>query len=409
MITLDDIRARDAADPLAQFRDRFDLPEGVNYLDGNSLGPLPRSTLPRMHNVLSEEWGRDLITSWNRHDWIGFPRRLGAKISQLIGAKPEEVLAVDTASINIFKLLSAAIQLNPGRRTILSESGNFPTDVYMIEGLASVTGGQVEQKLVEPEEIEAALNEDVAVLLLPHTHYKSGRVHDMQRITEKAQAVGALVIWDLCHTVGALPVDLNACHADFAVGCGYKYLNGGPGAPAFLFCAERHQDKVFPVLSGWLGHSKPFDFVDDFQPAPGIQRFQCSSPSILGLAALECGVDITIEAGMDALREKSIALCELFITLVGARTTGFTLASPRDATVRGSQVSFAHVHGYPIMQALISRGVIGDFRAPNLLRFGFTPLYVRYEDVWNAVDVLVDIMATQAWDTPEFHARAAVT
>ena len=411
MKTLQDVRDLDARDPLAGFRDRFEIPAGMIYLDGNSLGVMPKSAPERMAQVVKEEWGRDLITSWNRHDWIGLPRRLGAKIAGLIGAKPHEVVVADSTSINIFKCLSAALQLNPERNVILSEAGNFPTNVYMMQGLAANSGGRIVEKRVATDQIEANLTDDVAVLLITQAHYKSGYLHDMQAITARAQAKGILVIWDLCHSAGALPIDLNACKADLAVGCGYKYLNGGPGAPAFIFVAERHQEKVLPVLSGWLGHASPFSFVDEYTPAPGIDRFKCSSPSILAMSALECGLDIAIEADMDQVRAKSVALCELFIEQVEARVgdQGFALASPRDAAIRGSQVSFHHENGYPIMQALIENGVIGDFRDPDILRFGFTPLYVSHEDVWRAAEVLERIMTQEIWCEARFSVRSAVT
>jgi kynureninase len=411
MTTLQDVRDLDARDPLAGFRDRFEIPAGMIYLDGNSLGVMPKSAPERMAQVVKEEWGRDLITSWNRHDWIGLPRRLGAKIAGLIGAKPQEVVVADSTSINIFKCLSAALQLNPERHVVLSEAGNFPTNVYMMQGLAANSGGRIVEKRVATDQIEASLTDDVAVLLITQAHYKSGYLHDMQAITARAQAKGILVIWDLCHSAGALPIDLNACKADLAVGCGYKYLNGGPGAPAFIFVAERHQEKVLPVLSGWLGHASPFSFVDEYTPAPGIDRFKCSSPSILGMSALECGLDIAIEADMDQVRAKSVALCELFIEQVEARVgdQGFALASPRDAAIRGSQVSFHHENGYPIMQALIENGVIGDFRDPDILRFGFTPLYVSHEDVWRAAEVLERIVTQEIWREARFSVRSAVT
>ena len=411
MKTLQDVRDLDARDPLAGFRDRFEIPAGMIYLDGNSLGVMPKSAPERMAQVVKEEWGRDLITSWNRHDWIGLPRRLGAKIAGLIGAKPHEVVVADSTSINIFKCLSAALQLNPERHVILSEAGNFPTNVYMMQGLAANSGGRIVEKRVATDQIEANLTDDVAVLLITQAHYKSGYLHDMQAITARAQAKGILVIWDLCHSAGALPIDLNACKADLAVGCGYKYLNGGPGAPAFIFVAERHQEKVLPVLSGWLGHASPFSFVDEYTPAPGIDRFKCSSPSILAMSALECGLDIAIEADMDQVRAKSVRLCELFIEQVEARVgeQGFALASPRDAAIRGSQVSFHHENGYPIMQALIENGVIGDFRDPDILRFGFTPLYVSHEDVWRAAEVLERIMTQEIWCEARFSVRSAVT
>jgi kynureninase len=409
MTNIDDIRALDAADPLAHFRDRFELPEGVIYLDGNSLGALPRETKARITDVVTREWGQDLIRSWNTNHWIEAPRRVGSKIAQLIGAKAAEVVVADSTSVNVFKALSAAIELNSDRNIILSETGNFPTDAYMMEGLSRLTGGRVQQKLVATKDIHESLSKDVAVLLLTHTNYKSGRLHDMAALTAAAQAQGILVIWDLSHSAGALPVSLNACNADFAIGCGYKYLNGGPGAPAFVFVAERHQNHVFPALSGWMGHARPFEFNDQYAPASGIDRFLCGTPSILGLAALETGVDLMLEADMAAIRNKSLALGQLFIDLVEAHCPDVRLASPREPDARGSQAAFAHHNGYSVMQALIARGIIGDFRAPDILRFGFTPLYTRFEDVWIAAMALSDIIKTGEWENEKYAHRAAVT
>lgn len=409
MTTLDDARRLDAADLLAGFRERFALPDSVIYLDGNSLGALPKATSGRVEAVVQSEWGEDLIRAWNTRDWISAPKRLGDKIARLIGAAPGEVIAGESTSVNIFKALCACLQLTPERSVILSETGNFPTDAYMMEGLAALSGGRIRQVLVERDAIDAALTDDVAALLLTHTHYKSGQLHDMKAVTARAKALGIPVIWDLSHSAGAMPVALNDCKADFAVGCGYKYLNGGPGAPAFLFVAKRHQDRVFPVLSGWLGHARPFDFDDRYEPAAGIDRFQCGTPAILGMAALECGVDILLDADMQEIRIKSQALGDLFIELVEGRLDGFELRSPRAAGERGSQVSFAHEHGYAIMQALIERGVIGDFRAPDILRFGFTPLYVGYADIWTAVDILADVMQSGVWQDARFNIRSAVT
>jgi kynureninase len=399
----------DAADPLAGFRDRFDIPDGLIYLDGNSLGVLPKATAGKVEDVVRREWGQDLIRSWNKNDWINAPRRLGDKIGALIGAAPGQVVAGDTTSINVFKALSAAVQMRPERTVLLSETGNFPTDVYMMEGLSALSGGRLSQKLVERGELMDALDETVAVLLLTHTHYKTGEVFDMAAVTEAAHAKGVLTIWDLSHSCGALPVELDAARADFAVGCGYKYLNGGPGAPGFIYAAQRHQDGVFPALSGWLGHASPFAFSDDYAPAPGIDRFQCGTPGILGMAALEVGLDLMSEADMAEIRRKSMALGDFFIAAVETLTEGFGLSSPREGAKRGSQVSLTHADGFAIMQAMIDRGVIGDFRAPNILRFGFTPLYVRYEDVWTAAQTLADVMAESAWDKPEFKQMEAVT
>ena len=316
MTTLADIRALDAADPLARFRSEFEIPEGLIYLDGNSLGALPKRTRARILDTVEREWGQDLIRSWNSNNWIEAPQRVGAKIARLIGAQAHEVVATDSTSINVFKALNACLQLKSDRSTILSETGNFPTDAYMMEGASACSGGRVRQKLVDTDQIIEALDDDVAALLLTQTHYKSGRLHDMAAITAAAQEHGALVIWDLSHSAGALPVDLNGCNADFAVGCGYKYLNGGPGAPAFIFAADRHHETVFPALSGWMGHANPFAFSDHYEAAPGMDRYLCGTPGILGLAALECGVDLMLQADMAEIRRKSSALGALFITLV---------------------------------------------------------------------------------------------
>lgn len=405
------IQALDAADPLAAFGQRFNLPDGLVYLDGNSLGALPRDTPARVARAITDEWGRDLIRSWNTAGWMDMPMRVGDKIGRLIGALPGETVCADSTSINVFKALSAALRLNPGRKVILSEPDNFPTDLYMAQGLTGLLNDGHRLVLKTPDEIEAALNADTAVLMLTHVNYRSGRMHDMARLTEKAHAVGALVVWDLAHSAGAVPVDLTAAGADMAVGCGYKYLNGGPGAPAFITVAGRHQARFSQPLSGWLGHADPFAFSVDYRPAAGIGRALCGTPAVLNMTALECGLDVMLEADPGAMRAKSLALTDLFIAEVEARGAGrgLSLLTPREHHLRGSQVSFAHAEGYAIMQALIARGVIGDFRAPDILRFGFTPLYTRYADVWKAAGVLADILATGAWDRPEFKARKKVT
>jgi len=407
--TLEEARALDAADALRGLRDAFELPDGEIYLDGNSLGALPRKTVARLAGTVRDEWGRDLIRSWNKAGWIEAPARVGGKIARLIGAQPHEVLVADSTSVNLYKLLAAAVKAQPGRRVILSEPGNFPTDLYVAQGVAETLG--VEVRLAAREAIVEALDEDVAVLLLTHVHYQSAAKFDMAAVTRAAQDKGALVLWDLSHSTGAVAVDLNAAHADLAVGCGYKYLNGGPGAPAFLFVAERHQAALRSPLSGWMGHAAPFDFGDDYAPGEGIARFLCGTPPILGLAALEEGVDLLLGTDRQALYAKGQALCSAFIDCVEERCAGLglTLATPRDPASRGSHVSFRHDHGWPVMQALIARGVIGDFRAPDILRFGFTPLYIGFEDVWRAAEALRDILATGAWDAPAYHARAAVT
>jgi kynureninase len=415
--------ALDADDPLAALREQFELPEGVIYLDGNSLGVLPRAAAERVQQVVRDEWGHGLIRSWNTAGWIDLPQRVGDKIGRLIGAAAGEVVVADSTSVNLFKVLSAALNLQradaPQRRVIVSERHNFPTDLYIAESLARER--RLELRLVDADDIAPQLDERLAVLMLTHVNYRSGRMHDMAALTGRAHAAGALVVWDLAHSAGALPVDLNAAHADFAVGCGYKYLNGGPGAPAFAWAHARHttrmdREQLWQPLSGWLGHAAPFEFTPDYRPAPGVARFICGTPPVISMAALECGVDTVLAAdalgGMAALREKSLALTELFIGLVEQRCAGhgLQLRTPRDAALRGSQASFAREDGgYAVMQALIARGVIGDFRAPDILRFGFTPLYTRFVDVWDAVEHLRQVLESGEWREARFNRRAAVT
>lgn len=405
--TLADAEARDAVNPLAHLRARFALPEGVVYLDGNSLGALPRATAAALGDATARQWGDSLVSGWTRHDWIGMPQRLGAKIALLIGAAADEVIITDTTSTNVFKLVAAAMAARPDRRVVLTEAGNFPTDVYMAQGVTAMRGGEL--RVVADSDIVESLDASVAVLLLTHVHYKSGRLHDMAAITAAAHAAGALVIWDLSHSTGAVPVDLRGCNADMAVGCGYKYLNGGPGAPAFLHVARRLQAELTSPLSGWMGHAAPFAFEDGYRPAPGIDRFLSGTPSVLAMAALEAGLATFEDVDVSALFAKGQALGDYCIDVVEARCAGrgFTLASPR--TGRGSHVAFAHPHAWPICQALIARGVIGDFRTPDVLRFGFAPLYTRFVDVWHAVEAMRDVVDTGEWDTPAFHLRAAVT
>jgi kynureninase len=383
----------------------------VIYLDGNSLGALPKDTERRVRDVVTRQWGTDLIKSWNLHDWAGAPARVGAKIARLIGAKPSEVIVADSTSLNVFKALHAALRLRPGRRVILSDEGNFPTDLYMARGLAKLLGSTHELKIVSQDEIASALSEEVAVLMLTEVDYRTGRLHDMSALTKAAHDHGALTLWDLAHSAGAFPVDLNGCNADFAVGCGYKYLNGGPGAPAFIFAAERWHATAEQPLFGWWGHDAPFAFDRGYRPSPGIGRFLVGTSPILSLVALEAGVDLFAGIDLAALRRKSTALGDLFIALVEQQLSGFNLAlaSPRRGEQRASQVSLLHPEGYPIMQALIARGVIGDFRAPDILRFGFAPLYVSFVDLWNAVAQLGAVMAGREWQRPEFRSRAAVT
>ncbi|WP_257548338.1 kynureninase [Sphingopyxis sp. DBS4] len=401
----------DAADPLAPLRARFDLPEGMIYLDGNSLGAMPKGAAARAHEVVTREWGTDLIKSWNSAGWFDLPVRLGDKLAPLLGAAPGEVVVCDSTSQNLFKLLSAAVALRPDRRVLILEGSNFPTNNYIAEGVAAATGGRVEVRLCEKDEIADAIDEETIAVAITHVHYKSGHIHDMAAITARAQAAGALAIWDLCHSAGAMPVDLNGCNADFAVGCTYKYLNGGPGSPAFLFAAKRHQGQALQPVTGWWGHAAPFAFEPGYRPQHDIRQFLIGTQPIVSMALVEVGLDIHLAADMGAIRAKSMALTDLFIRLVETRCAGhgFTLSSPRDAAARGSQVSFAHADGYPIMRALIAAGVIGDFRAPDTVRFGFTPLYVGYADVWDAVDRLVTIMDGDIWKLPEHQVRDAVT
>lgn len=403
--------ALDARDPLAAQRGEFLLPEGVIYLDGNSLGALPRATPARIAEVVAAEWGGDLIRSWNKHGWIDLPRRVGDKIARLIGAGPGEVVVADSTSINLFKVLTAALRLNPQRRVILSERENFPTDLYIAQGLAGLLGQGHEVRLVTGRDVIAAIDDDTAVVMLTQVNYRTGAMHDLARVTRAAQAKGALMLWDLAHSAGAVPVDLRAADADFAVGCGYKYLNGGPGAPAFVWVAPRHQARFVQPLSGWLGHDAPFAFETAYRPAAGIGRYICGTPPVLSLAALEAGVDQLLSVDIVALRRKSMALTELFIRAIEQECAGLDLdlVSPRDPARRGSQVSFTHAQGYPVMQALIAGGVIGDFRAPDILRFGFAPLYLRFVDAWDAAVALGEILETRAWDRPEFHRRTTVT
>ncbi|SMC99569.1 kynureninase [Rhizobium sp. RU36D] len=387
----------------------FHLPEGVVYLDGNSLGPLPLAAKERVALMMTDEWGELLIKGWNKAGWMMMPRRIGDRVGRLIGAAEGTVVMGDTLSIKVYQALASALDLVPERKVILSDSGNFPSDLYMAQGLISSLARGHELRIVDPEEVEAALDETVGVLMLTEVDYRTGRLHDMKVLTKKAHDVGAVAIWDLAHSAGALPVDLAGADADFAVGCTYKYLNGGPGAPAFIYVAPRHADKVKPALSGWLGHEKPFAFDLGYRPGGGIDRMRVGTPPILGLAALDAALDAWDGVDMGALRQKSIALCDLFVSEVERRCPMLTLGSPRDGHKRGSQISFLHEEGYAIMQALIDRGVIGDFRAPDAIRFGFTPLYIGEADVLKAVDILADIMDNRLWDSEQYKQRALVT
>ncbi|WP_073973435.1 kynureninase [Erythrobacter donghaensis] len=397
----------DAADPLGPYRERFTIPAGVIYLDGNSLGALPKATPAALARVVEAEWGEGLIRSWNDAGWFDMAARVGAKIAPLIGAAPHEVIACDSTSVNLFKLIAAALQMRPGRKVVLSEPGNFPTDLYMIAGLEAQ--GLATRRLAERGKLVDALDGDVALLMLTHAHYKTGALFDMAALTRAAHEAGALVLWDLSHSTGALPVDLNAAGADFAVGCGYKYLCGGPGAPAFAFVAERHQAALQQPLTGWFGHAAPFAFSDDYAGAPGIERLQCGTPPVLGLAALEVGVDLIAEIGVARLYAKSQALSEFFLESLMAHDVALELVSPPRAAERGSQLSFRHPEAYAICQALIARGVIGDFRAPDVLRLGFAPAYLSFADMAAAARHLAEVLASGEWQREEFNRRAAVT
>lgn len=397
------------SDMFRKTRDLFDLPAGVIYLDGNSLGPLPKATPARLARAAREEWGQMLITAWNRAGWMDQPARCGDRIARLIGAEPGSVVVGDTLSIKVFQALAAAFQLNPGRRVVLSDSGNFPSDLYIAGGLCSLLGPGYTLKTVAPEEVGAAIDHTVAAILITEVDYRTGRRHDMATLTATAHRHGALAIWDLAHSAGALPVALASEAADFAVGCSYKYLNAGPGGPAFIYVAPRHADQVRPALAGWLGHDAPFAFEPDYRPAPGISRMRVGTPPVLQIAALEAALDIWDAVDMAELRRASLELTDQFITGVEAACPELILATPRDHARRGSQVSFHHPEGYAIIQALIARGVIGDFRAPDILRFGFTPLYIGPDEVAAAVGHLAEVMAARLWDHPEFRQRAAVT
>lgn len=424
MTTLQDCQALDAQDPLRALRDLFALPTGTIYLDGNSLGVMPRATPARVADVVTREWGTDLIQSWNKAGWFAMPQAVGDKIARLIGAGAGEVVATDSTSINLFKVLSAAIAIAkadaPQRTRIVSERSNFPTDLYIAEALCKQHG--LELVLVEPEEIAAALTANVAILMLTHVNYRTGAMHDMAPVTSAAHAEGILTVWDLAHSAGAVPVDLTKAKADFAVGCGYKYLNGGPGAPAFVWVNSLHAGRFWQPLAGWWGHAAPFAFTPDYQPAPGIARYQCGTQPMISLVALDCGVDTLLAAealgGMAALRAKSLALTDLFIRLVEERCAGhgLGLATPREHAQRGSQVCLTRAEGaYAIVQALIARGVVGDFRAgdggrhQDILRFGFTPLYIGFDDVWHSVEHLRKVLESGEWQRPEFNRKHAVT
>jgi len=416
MKTREEALALDRADPLAPLRDRFALSPHVVYLDGNSLGAAPLAAAARAEAVIGDEWTNGLVRSWNAAGWFALPRRLGDKLAPLVGAAPDEIVVTDTTSINLFKLLSAALSLasahDDERRVIVSERANFPTDLYVAQGLIEQLGRGHTLRLVhDVSDLPDAIDDETAVVMLTHVNYRTGYMHDMQALTRITHDVGALAIWDLAHSAGAVPVDLHGAEADFAVGCTYKYLNGGPGSPAFAWVPKRHQSAVVQPLSGWWGHEEPFAMDPVYRPGEGIGRFLCGTQPIVSMALVEAGLDVFLETNMRAVRRKSLALTDSFIELVESRCAGheLSLVTPRAHERRGSHVSFTHPHGYEIMQALVARGVIGDYREPHLLRFGFTPLYTRFVDVWDAVDALADVLEAETWRAPEFAARRTVT
>lgn len=417
-LTRSDCEQLDRSDPLAKWRDAFELPESVIYLDGNSLGPLPRATRERVLKTLNEEWGRDLIKSWNTAGWMDMPAKIGAQIAALLGADAHEVVTADSTSVNLFKVLSAAVRMRPDRQVILSEKGNFPTDLYIAQGLAQLLNEGHELRLVDREELPEAIDSSIGVVMLTQVDYRTGSSLDMKALTEKAHAVGAVTIWDLAHSAGAIPVDLNDANADFAIGCGYKYLNGGPGAPAFLFVASRHADSFTQPLSGWMGHRQPFEFGTEYEPASGVSRYLCGTPPVLSMVALQSGVELMGDAvkahGMKAIHEKACRQTDIFLSRLFANGNpfGLTRLTPHDNEQRGSQASVSIPDGdqaYAIVQALISKGIIGDFRAPNIMRFGFAPLYLSHVEVFDAAEQLLQILRDETWREDRFLTRQAVT
>ncbi|MDH3450786.1 MAG: kynureninase [Gammaproteobacteria bacterium] len=410
MITREQLAERDAGDVLAAVRERFFIPTGIVYLDGNSLGPMPRAVPAHVREIIETQWGEDLITSWNRHDWVNMPLRLGDKLAPLLGAAPGQVAIADSTSVNLFKVLSAALAMRAGRSVVLSEAGNFPTDLYVARGLTAHCDCTL-KLTADGEDVAAALDEDTAVLLLTQVDFRSGAMHDIARVSKAAHAVGALVIWDLAHSAGAVPLQLDAWQVDLAIGCGYKYLNGGPGAPAFVYVNQALQARFQPLLQGWFAHARPFDFDPDFHAADGIRRALCGTPPVLSMAALEVGLDTFAGVDMAQVREKSLALSDVFMQVLQQECgdCGMQIISPREPDKRGSQVAVKHPHAYAAMQALIERGVIGDFRSPDIMRFGFGPLYIRFVDVWDAVAALRDVFTAHSYADPKYGVRAKVT
>lgn len=416
MVTLEQCRTWDAADELASLRQHFDLPSGVIYLDGNSLGALPNHALSRAQDVIQREWGVDLINSWNKNSWWTLPTRLGDLLAPVIGAGASEAVVTDTTSTNLFKVVASAVRIqqhgHPQKKVILAERDAFPTDLYMIQGLSEFLDRGYELQLIDqPEDLPAALTDQVAVVVLSHVNYRTGYLHDMAAVSEQVHAKGGLIIWDLCHSIGAVPMDLGAAGADFAVGCTYKYLNGGPGSPAMLWVNPRLRQQAWQPLSGWWGHARPFDMSTEYAPDAGIRSFLCGTQPIVSMALVACGLEIFHQTDMQAIRRKSLAMTDLFIQLVEQECAGqeIELITPRDHHCRGSHVSFRHPQGYAVVQALIARGVVGDYREPEVMRFGVTPLYLRFEDIWNAVQHLKAVLLQREWDQEQFRTRGLVT
>jgi len=402
----------DANDILAAKRQEFDIPEGVIYLDGNSLGALPKAAKIKAIDVIEKQWGRDLISSWNSHNWIDLPTQVGEKIAKIVGAAKGQTVSCDSISVNLFKLLSAALKINSKRNVILTENGNFPTDIYMAQGLQSLLGEtKCKLKCVETEQIESTLDDSVAVLMLTQVDFRSGSIHDMKKLTALAQSKGILTIWDLAHSAGAIPVELDNCKVDFAVGCGYKYFNGGPGAPAFIYVAKRHHKQFQQPLFGWMGHKKAFDFSTFYEPSDGIEQCLTGTPPILSLSTLNAALDVFDDINMHEVREKSIRLGEYFLTLMedSGLNGKFILRSPLTAVERASQLAFSHPQAFAICQALIDKGVICDFRAPDILRVGFTPLYTRFKDLFDCVSILSEIMQNKDYESPKYQIPTKVT
>ena len=412
-LTREDFIKLDTLDSIKKVREQFALPKDVIYFDGNSLGPLPKNTIKSLDSVIQREWGDGLIRSWNDENWINLPRNLGNQIAPLIGAKEGEVIVVDSTSVNLFKVLSSALMLNKNRKVIVSEAANFPSDLYILEGVNNMFGESYERCLIDEgdDEIEKYIDSSTAVVVLSHINYKTGRITDIKKITTFAHEKGALVVWDISHSVGVLPMNLHDLGVDFAVGCTYKHLNGGPGAPGFLFVHSSLIEKVSQPLTGWLGHIKPFDFEVEYKPANDINKFICGTPPIIAYKAIESGLEIFKDLSIIEIREKSIKLSEMFIQLIQQECTefGFMLFSPKNSEQRGSQISFLHENAYSIIQALISHGIIGDYREPNVMRFGISPLYMRFEDVWNAITCLREIMQTGEWQSEKFKNKNYVT